>query len=148
MYDDPRVQALLVKPFYQGRNIGFDFPVGWISIIEQMVVDLEALPNGNHLRCTQQKEKFGSLRCYITLEPGLSEDDANELLGLAGNIISIASDETDKICIDCGKPGEERNTSWIRVMCNEHFEIYKQKQIKQHEDAERFVRERYGNNDL
>ena len=116
-----RIEILKKKPFYENARLGHCFPPGWIDVIERMVSAIEELPSGHLARSTQQKEKFGLLRCYITVVPSsLSEDDRSELMSKIYKIVSKAEDETSEICIVCGKPGHEVSTGWIKYVCDEH----------------------------
>jgi RNA polymerase-binding transcription factor DksA len=61
----------------------------------------------SHPKAAQVKEKFGGLRFYMTSE----NDEIRKL-------ISEAEALSYETCEECGKPGEERDTRWIRTLCD------------------------------
>lgn len=79
----------------------------------------EEEPPGNYMACfcesyralhpkaAQVKEKFGGLRFYMTS----ANDEIREL-------VSEAEALSYKTCEECGEPGEERDTRWIRTLCD------------------------------
>jgi len=64
----------------------------------------------SHPRAAQVKEKFGGLRYYMTC----GSDQIYDL-------ISEAEALSYKTCEECGNPGEERDTGWIKTLCTECF---------------------------
>jgi len=60
-----------------------------------------------HPRAAQVKEKFGSLRFYMTI--GTDEVYA---------MISEAEELSSKTCEECGGPGEQRSGGWIHTLCS------------------------------
>jgi len=87
----------------------FECGPGWYKIIENLSHKLEALIDGKQsFYATQVKEKYGTLRFYMSLET----KDMGELIEEAGCKTSIT-------CEDCGKPGILRNDGWVRVTCLE-----------------------------
>jgi len=91
-----------------------DFSVGrgWFPLVESLIQDLRKLGWNGDVHCI--KEKFGGLRFYI----GEGNEEIYER-------ISKAEDESKKTCEKCGKEGEVRNTSWIRTLCEYHFDTSK-----------------------
>lgn len=85
---------------------------GWLSIVEGMLASLKDYP----ITIVQIKEKFGYLRVYFNYADGISHDQAIEI----AQIIEVASDRTHHTCEICGKPGELKNDTHMRVGCNEH----------------------------
>lgn len=57
----------------------------------------------------QVKEKFGSLRFYVS--GGSKEID---------NYISFAEAMSHVTCEECGAPGEKRNDGWVKTLCDKH----------------------------
>jgi hypothetical protein len=57
----------------------------------------------------QVKEKFGGLRVYV--------NDANDAIRQR---IETAALESFHTCEICGQPGELREESWIKTLCDEH----------------------------
>lgn len=80
---------------------------GWSKLIKDLVDDLFVLGwNGEVL---QVKEKFGGLRFYINYGSDKVFDR-----------IDVAENESLKICEECGNPGKQRNTGWIKTLCDNH----------------------------
>lgn len=127
-----RRSVLLAKPmFSQAKaSIGHDIPNGWLDLIEKLVLDLEALPGGERLRCMQVKEKFGTLRFYLegsaprvdliysrqrvvtTKRTRTTEPSA------ASQLVAAAEQASAAICLSCGEPGTVVDTGgWWRALC-------------------------------
>lgn len=68
------------------------------------------MPEDTKTKCcaSQVKEKFGTLRFYMSCET----DEMSEL-------IDRAEELSAKICETCGAPGELRNDGWLRTMCDD-----------------------------
>jgi len=60
-------------------------------------------------RASQVKEKYGTLRFYMSSE-------TQEM----SNLISVAEDLSAVTCETCGKPGKERGRGWYYTACDEH----------------------------
>lgn len=130
-----RLAALLARPMFSEDNIGFEFPPGWLHLVEQLVSDLEALPGGDALRAKQVKEKFGTLRFYLAgagmridiLGRGqgasLVPQEADTLLAAAQKLIRKAEGKSAHICELCGEPGETRPGGWVRTLCDLHADL-------------------------
>lgn len=58
----------------------------------------------------QVKEKFGSLRFYVSN----STPRFDNYIGFAEAMSSVT-------CEECGAPGESRNDGWIKVLCDKHY---------------------------
>lgn len=61
----------------------------------------------NHPCASQVKEKFGSMRFYMT--------SATEEMW---SLIHKAEAEASNTCEACGEPGEERNDGWVVTLCD------------------------------
>lgn len=60
----------------------------------------------------QIKEKFGSLRYYVSgLPDGLD------------SAVNLAERLSEYTCQQCGAPGKTRDEGWITVLCDHHYEI-------------------------
>ena len=122
----PELDELLCKKYpllYADRdaptnvtNMCWGFPGdGWYEIINRLSKRLEraieALPEEErqHYRAAQVKEKFGTLRFYMTA----STDEMEEW-------IAEAEKDSAVTCEDCGAPGELRGGGWLRTLCSEH----------------------------
>jgi hypothetical protein len=93
---------------------GFTCNDGWYDIIYRLSAKLESLieacdpVEGEKPRAVQVKEKFGSLRFYMSF----NTDEMSDL-------IREAEKESDITCEDCGKPGRLWGKSWLRTNCQE-----------------------------
>ena len=72
---------------------------------------------------TQVKEKFGGLRFYMTC-------GTDEIFNLVGE----AEELSYKTCEECGKPGEEKDTGWIRTLCDDCHENWDKIRSKRWEE--------------
>ncbi len=88
---------------------------GWEPLIRRLSARLEpliaALPEEEreHCRASQCKEKFGTLRFYMSTST--DEMDA---------AIREAEDESARTCEDCGAPGKLTGKGWVKTACPEH----------------------------
>jgi len=98
---------------------GFDCNDGWYQLIYDLSSKLEPLIKmyletatkeeaEYYPRAMQVKEKFGTLRFYMTS----ATDEMYKL-------IQEAEDKSGEICETCGKPGKCRNGGWITCLCDE-----------------------------
>jgi hypothetical protein len=62
-----------------------------------------------HVRAQQIKEKFGGLRLYIS-----GGDD------FTAGVVAMAENMSYRLCDVCGKPGHQRDSSWISTRCDDH----------------------------
>lgn len=93
---------------------GFDTMNGWFQIIYDLSLKLEALilaiPDEEErvkYRAMQVKEKFGTLRFYMTAET--EEMD---------KLIDEAESASVKTCEYCGQPGSLRTKGWCFTLCD------------------------------
>jgi len=120
-----KLDKYLVKKYpnlYRDRNAdmrstcmcwGFDCGNGWYRIIERLSYKLEQLiialgpqKEGWEVCASQVKEKYGSLRFYMTTET----DEMAELIRKAEN-------KSEKTCEHCGKPGKIIGGGWLYCRC-------------------------------
>jgi hypothetical protein len=108
-------QKLYPNLFRTYPRSGCDIRPGWEKILHTLCSLLEnyikELPNEirEHIQVAQVKEKFGTLRFYMTQEtPYIS------------GAIAIVEMMTGSICETCGKPGQRRGSGWILTLCNKH----------------------------
>jgi len=118
----------LVKEFpnlYRNRNggmrttcmyWGFEHGDGWFDIIYELSAKLEKLileipKEDREWTCASQvKEKYGTLRFYMTME-------TDEM----STFISEAERKSEITCETCGKPGEIRGRGWLMCICDECY---------------------------
>jgi hypothetical protein len=92
---------------------GFECGDGWEPLIRELSVKLEALivalPEAEHgnYRAMQVKEKFGTLRFYMS-----SSTDEMEAL------INEAEEKSAITCEECGQAGSMRGGSWLSTRCD------------------------------
>lgn len=115
-YNKPLTESLV--------SFGFECEDGWYDLInwlsskleplclaENMKLSKKKLKQGYGFRATQVKEKYGTLRFYMSFET--PEMDF---------WIDQAEIESEYTCEICGKKGVLRSgLPWIRVLCTKHF---------------------------
>lgn len=96
---------------------GFSCGDGWFDLIDQLCGNIQSyIDNNKHLNVPQVtvdqvKEKFGTLRFYVT--------GGNELIR---GMIWFAESMSGRICETCGAPGKRRGNGWIVTLCDTHAE--------------------------
>ena len=101
---------------YDNVYCGIYIDKGWFNLVDTLSKQIYDYANSHGLeypKVAQVKEKFGGLRFYA--------DYTNEYMN---NLIDTAEKMSIHICEVCGKPGEQRDTSWIRTLCDEHYVEY------------------------
>ena len=119
------LDAALVRDFpllYSDRNApmqttcmcwGFECGDGWEPLIRALSAKLEAaiaaLPEADrpNYKAMQVKEKFGTLRFYLTM--GTDEMFA---------AVDEAEAQSAETCEGCGQPGKRRGGGWIVTECD------------------------------
>jgi len=86
---------------------GFECGDGWFKLIWDLSKKLTAL--SEDIQALQVKEKFGSLRFYVT-------GGSNK----AYEAIERAERKSWKICEVCGAPGKLIDDGWMKTRCKEH----------------------------
>lgn len=119
---------------FDGRDIGTDVSPGWWpALIEAFDGITALLEQHSEFMCSirQIKEKFGTLRMYTYIHGaslGVDEDGEEQFAPVPEDlclkiheILDLADVRTSKTCEFCGKPGEHRNTRWIKTLCDDHY---------------------------
>lgn len=96
---------------------GFECGNGWYKIIKDLSAKLESMieqykkdhPNEEWPRAAQVKEKYGTLRFYMTHSTDEMEKAIRE-----------AEELSAKTCEVCGKPGKYYADGWCKVRCDKH----------------------------
>lgn len=105
----------LVKryPRLYKHNQGIECAPGWHKIIDDLSAKLEMLilgedndPEG-YFYATEVKEKYGTLRFYMSLET----DKMSSAIRKAENLSS-------QTCEYCSKPGSLRGINWYHTLCD------------------------------
>jgi hypothetical protein len=121
---DPRTTAMC---------FGFECGNGWSGIIRRLAEKLEPLCiksknemtkeelkwYGGGPRASQVKEKYATLRFYMTIET----DEMSKY-------IRRAEKESEVTCEQCGRPGECRGNNWVYTACLEHTKDIDKKEEK------------------
>jgi len=90
-----------------GMKCGSGISKGWMPLVDELDNALAELHPDYVI--DQIKEKFGSLRYYVS---GVDSSEAHLL-------INEAECKSQEICEECGAPGERRSDRWIRTLCDE-----------------------------
>jgi hypothetical protein len=126
---DPMTQWDVLRqlcPRLYKHEIAFECAIGWYDILRYLSIEIEKIlekdtetsqvPEGeeneyNEMYAVQVKEKYGTLRFYMSCET----DEIWQLIR-----------ETEKIsshtCEACGEPGIMRGTKWFSVRCDKCYE--------------------------
>lgn len=84
---------------------------GWFGLLWELSVVLEAeilkMPEDEHPCAVQVKEKFGTLRFYMTGETDVMS-----------NAIRRAERRSCNECEDCGAPAQGRGGGWVQTLCS------------------------------
>jgi len=97
---------------------GFDVDDGWYNLIRELseklekLIKLEPEDTWAQFRAVQVKEKFGSLRFYMSVETEEMEKE-----------ISNAEDKSSVTCEFCGNPGTIKGRGWLKCVCPEHTKV-------------------------
>lgn len=92
---------------------GFECGDGWYELIRQLSEKLTKLikefpkEEQSDFRALQVKEKYGTLRFYLTAGTDAIFDAIDE-----------ASSSSAKICESCGRPGRIRGEGWLLTRCD------------------------------
>lgn len=91
---------------------GFECSNGWFNLIYELSKKLDEIIKKNNLKdvyASQVKEKFGTLRFYLTC-------GTDEIFDLVDEYERKSGD----ICEDCGRPGSLKSRgTWLRTQCPE-----------------------------
>ena len=112
-----RHPALFPKP----PACGVSYGDGWHDLIDTLckVLTQNCIDEDRaELHTAQIKEKFGGLRFYVDGDPTPWQYGA----------IAMAEAMSFKVCETCGQPGRERNTNWIKTLCDDCAKTNEMKQ--------------------
>lgn len=123
---EKRMKQRFPKMFSQPYG-GFAVGPGWWPIIESLCGQIqhyldwknkqsEVVPQ---VTVAQIKEKFGGLRFYY--------DGGDDVVD---GMVRMAESWANTACEECGAPGQGRNGSWIKTLCDEH-DAERQAQFKE-----------------
>ena len=98
-------------------------PVGWSAIVETLFTGINALLNDDQaksFRVEQVKEKFGTLRLYVSFDR-IDAGGVNPKPAVLKSLVDAAVAASEVTCYVCGAPGEMRNIgAWATVRCDAH----------------------------
>lgn len=100
---------------FDGQYGGFACGVGWWPMLEHLCGVIQSHIDHKKGACEQVKveqvkEKFGSLRFYVS-----GGDDYTD------GAISLAEILSSHICEECGAPGKRISGGWVRTLCEFHI---------------------------
>jgi hypothetical protein len=113
-------------PKLYSNGIAFECGPGWYNILRELSVKIEKILNENmekypsvegeedeynKMYAVQVKEKYGTLRFYMSYET----DEISDLI----HKYEVISRET---CESCGAPAKVRGKHWLEVKCNDCYE--------------------------
>jgi len=92
-------------------------PAGWTRVLEQAGAGILArlsLPDAGRMRIIQAKEKFGTLRFYVSAE------GSDAFTADIYEIARWAENATEDRCCVTGKPGSLDNAGWVLTKTKSH----------------------------
>ena len=124
---DPDLQQLIdhFPRLFRGAQpaVWSHVPAGWKDLVGTLFTGIDALLNDDEAKCLrveQIKEKFGTLRLYLSfdrVDPAGINPNPTALSALV-DAAEVASEVT---CYVCGAPGEMRKLGgWATVRCDAH----------------------------
>lgn len=104
----------LQKRIDVGMGCGSFIPDGWFDIVVKLNEDITKIDP--YYKVDQIKEKFGTLRYYVTLSEGMTGDDYDRI----NDLIYNAGKKSSVTCQDCGVPAKlETDKHWLKTICGE-----------------------------
>ncbi len=94
---------------------------GWMPLIEKCARDLVYIDKENRVRFLQIKEKFGTLRFYISIKD-YNRDNDLDFYNKCLSIIRDAEIESQHTCEYCSNPGRDHKVrNFIHTLCDSCF---------------------------
>lgn len=114
-----------------------ELPEGWRKAFCPMIWDelkaiLEKADFVNDFRFCQIKEKFATLRLYYN---GVPESIFDELMAWENKWEA----ESEKVCIECGKPAKFMTTGWYTYICEDCAAEHKKESLEKYGHEEFLV---------
>lgn len=113
----PMLMADLLNPDvtmqYSCMFWGIECGDGWFDLIDELCSKLEqmnvelASSGAGYIKCSQVKEKYGTLRFYVC---GDYPDSTYDL-------ISEYEDKSGHVCENCGAPAKTEGGFWLTTLC-------------------------------
>jgi len=121
---------------------GFEIGPGWHGIIRNISAQLDLISKttGMIIQATQVKEKYGSLRFYISNyfedSTSISEKEQEIWHKIVDAIVSRAEQESGWTCEECGKFGENKEIyGWYSTLCERHRKAREKEMAKRMEET-------------
>jgi hypothetical protein len=92
---------------------GFECGDGWFDLLYELCTNIQKANPPEEFEVVQVKEKYGTLRFYVSS----FTDEIDDL-------ISNAERKSGSICESCGGKGELRGIGWIQTLCDKCNERY------------------------
>lgn len=100
------------------KEASFEFGDGWNDLIWELTDELSQYSFSKHLKAVQIKEKYGGLRYYCSGFGELAPEEFKKAI----DIIFTYEAKANKICEQCGRPGEIRNDGGYYItLCDNCF---------------------------
>jgi hypothetical protein len=110
-------------------SLGISVGDGWYGLVEKVCKHLYKVKNetGLQFEATQIKEKFGSLRFYVSDDNRLVKITPYQRSKVSSDLIDFISSvegESIKMCEICSSDGELKSTRgwWAKTLCDECHE--------------------------
>ena len=123
---DPELQKLIERfpRLFRGAQpaVWSHVPTGWTGIVGTLFTGIDVLLDDEQAKCfrvEQIKEKFGTLRLYISFDR-IDVDGVNPNPTALRSLVDAAVAASEVTCYVCGAPGEMRNLGWATVRCDAH----------------------------
>ena len=124
---DPELQKLIERfpRLFRGAQpaVWSHVPVGWSAIVETLFTGVDALLNDDQaksFRVEQLKEKFGTLRLYVSFDR-IDAGGVNPKPAVLRSLVDAAVAASEVTCYVCGAQGEMRKLGgWATVRCDAH----------------------------
>ena len=125
--NDPALRALIERfpRLFHGAQpaVRSHVPAGWIGILDALFSGIDALlddEQAKSFRAEQIKEKFGTLRLYVSFDR-TDTRGVNPNPAALRSLVDAAVAASEVTCYTCGAPGEMRNLGgWATVRCDAH----------------------------
>ena len=112
------------------RHPAIDIGPGWENLIVKLCEEIvnTIKDTGVEIDILQIKEKFGTLRFYITRNQKALNEDNKYILSLVNSLISEAEDQSGRVCETCGSTKnvktEECRNYYIKTLCKQCKFLY------------------------
>ncbi len=124
---DPGLRALIERfpRLFRGAQpaVRSHVSVGWTAIVETLFGGIDAMlsdEEAERFRVEQVKEKFGTLRVYVSFDP-IDAAGVNPQPAAMRSLVDAAVAASEVTCYVCGAPGEMRKLgAWLTVRCDAH----------------------------